>query len=350
LDVLFLGGEGKVLGFKGYLARRVAFAIFTLFVVITLNFAIFMVLPGDPTRYLIDPKMTMSQKEMIRHWYGLDDPFALRYVKYLRNMISFGLVPPYFGYSLVSHLTIASEMAWRLPLTVALLGSALIIEVLIGIPLGLFAASRRGSKTDATIMTAGLFTYGVPTFFVQLFALLFFISYVKQTYGILIFPPGGWYSYPRVEGMLPSIADLAWHFALPVATLVITGFAGWALYARNLLLDALTEDYVLTARAKGASERSVLFNHAFKAIRPPIVTLISLSIPGLITGAIITETIFGLQGIGQWYIESIAAQNADYPVVEAVLFLFAFLTIACNLVVDVIYGLLDPRIRVGQRR
>jgi len=338
------------LGFKGYLARRIIFAIFTLWVVVTLNFAIFMVLPGDPTLFLMDPKMKEEQKVMIREWYGLNDSWPVKYVKYMRNLLSFGIVPPYFGFSLKTHLTVASEMAWRLPLTVGLLGSAMILEILIGIPLGIFAASKRGSKTDAAIMASGLFTYGVPTFFVQLLALLFFIAYLKQAFGILIFPPGGWYTYPRVEGLLPFIADVMWHYALPVLTLVITGFAGWALYARNLLLDALTEDYVLTARAKGVSERSVLFKHAFKSIRPPIVTLISLSIPGLITGAIITESIFGLQGIGQWYIESIAQTNADYPVVEAVLFLFAFLTIICNLVVDIIYGLLDPRIRVGQRK
>lgn len=327
-----------------------AFAVFTLWVVVTLNFAIFAVLPGDPTKYMLDPKMTMEQKETIKQWYGVYDPWPVKYIKYMRNLLSFGIVPPYFGYSLKSHLTVASEMAWRLPLTVGLLGSALVFEILIGVPLGIFAASRRGSKGDVTIMGLGLFTYGVPTFFVQLLALLFFLSYVKQTFGVLLFPPGGWYSYPRVEGLLPFIADVMWHFALPVITLVITSFAGWSLYTRNLLLDALTEDYVLTARAKGVSERSVLFKHAFKSIRPPIVTLISLSIPGLVTGAIITETIFGLQGIGQWYIESISAQVADYPVVEAVLFLFAFLTIACNLIVDLIYGLLDPRIRVGQRR
>jgi peptide/nickel transport system permease protein len=338
------------LGFKTYLARRVGFAIFTLWIVITLNFAIFAILPGDPTKYMLDPKMTEKQKELIRLWYGVNDPWPVKYVKYIRNLLSFGLVPPYFGFSLKTHLTVASEMAWRLPLTVGLLGSAMILEILIGIPLGIFAASRRGTKTDVTIMASGLFTHGVPTFFVQLLALLFVVSYVYNTFHVLVFPPSGWYSYPRVAGLLPFLADVMWHFALPVLTLVICGFAGWALYARNLLLDALTEDYVLTARAKGASERSVLFKHAFKAIRPPIVTLISLSIPGLITGAIITETIFGLQGIGQWYISSIAVQNADYPVVEAVLFLFAFLTIVCNLAVDLIYGLLDPRIRVGQRK
>jgi len=337
------------MAFGRYLIKRVVFAIFTLWVVVTLNFIIFGLLPGDPTKYMLDPSMTEEQKEMIKIQYGLYDPWPIKYLKYLRNMLSFGLVPPYFGISLKTHRFVASEMSWRLPLTVGLLGSALILDVLIGIPIGLFAASRRGSKTDVTIMGIGLFTYGVPTFFVQLLALLFFVAYLNRAFGLRIFPSGGWVSYPRPQGIF-LITDILWHFALPVLTLVICGFAGWSLYTRNLLLDALSEDYVLTARAKGAPERTVLFKHAFKAIQPPIVTLITLNIPGLVTGAIITETIFGLQGIGQWYITALSMQNADYPVVEAVLFLFAVLTILCNLIADIIYGTLDPRIRVGQRR
>jgi len=344
-----LGEEKDAMGFGTYLVKRVAFAVFTLWVVVTLNFIIFGLLPGDPTRYMLDPSMTEEQKEMIRVWYGVYDPWPIKYVKYLRNMLSFGVVPPYFGISLATHRFVASEMSWRLPLTVGLLGSALILDILIGVPIGLFAASRRGSKIDITVMGVGLFTYGVPTFFVQLLALLFFVAYLNQAFGVQIFPAGGWVSYPRPQGIF-LIADILWHFALPVFTLVITGFAGWALYTRNLLLDALSEDYILTARAKGVPERSVLFKHAFKAIQPPIVTLITLNIPGLVTGAIITETIFGLQGIGQWYITALSSARADYPVVEAVLFLFAVLTILCNLIADIIYGVLDPRIRVGHRR
>jgi len=338
------------LGLKGYIAKRILVGILTLWVVATLNFLIFAVLPGDPTKYMLNPDMTEEQKELIRQWYGVYDPWPVKYIKYLRNMFSFGIVPPYFGYSLKSGQFIASELSWRLPLTVGLLGSALVLTILVGVPIGIYAASKRGTKVDTAIMGIGLFTYGVPTFFVQLLAILFFISFIYQRFGILLFPPGGWVSYPRPQGVIPLILDILWHFALPVLTLVICSFAGWALYTRNLLLDALTEDYVMTARAKGLPERTVLFKHAFKAIQPPIVTLITLNIPGLVTGAIITEQIFGLQGIGQWYIESISVANADYPVVQAVLFIFAFLTILCNFIADILYGILDPRIRVGQRR
>jgi peptide/nickel transport system permease protein len=130
--------------------------------------------------------------------------------------------------------------------------------------------------------------------------------------------------------------------------LVVGSFGSWALYTRNLLLDALTQDYVVTARAKGLSERTVLYRHAFRSTLPPIVTMITLNVPGIVTGAMITEWIFSLPGVGRWYLNSLMA--ADYPVIQSVLFIYAFLVIAANLVADLLYGVLDPRIRVGVRR
>lgn len=335
---------------RTYLAKRVAIALITIWIVASLNFVIFIIHPGDPTKYLLNPDMTDEQKEIIRLEYGFNDTIEVRYAKYMKNLLSFGLIPPYFGISLTSHRYVTSELSWRLPLTVGLLGFALIGQILIGIPIGILAAAKRGTKLDVSIMGVGLFTYGVPTFFIQLLSLLFFVTYIRRTYNILIFPSGGWISYPRPEGFLPQVLNVGWHFALPVATLVVAAFAGWALYTRNLLLDTLTQDYILTARAKGLNERKVLFKHGLRSILPPIATLLTLSIPGIVTGAIITEQVFNLQGIGQWYIKSISLEAPDYPVVSAVLFIFAVLTIICNLVADLLYGVLDPRIRVGMRR
>lgn len=160
------------------------------------------------------------------------------------------------------------------------------------------------------------------------------------TYGVVSTPP------PTTPFGL--IADKAWHAIGPITTLIIAGFGSWALYTRNLMVDALTEDFILTAKAKGASNRDVLYKHAFRSILPPIATIIAMSIPGIVTGAIITETIFGWPGIGAWYIN--ALNNGNHPVSQAVLFNFAFLMIIANLVADLIYGALDPRIRVGMRR
>jgi peptide/nickel transport system permease protein len=338
------------MGLKSYLAKRIAVAIITLWIVATLIFFLFIVFPGNPTKFLIDPTWTPARRAELRKELGIDDPLPVLYLRYMKGMFSFGLVPPYFGVSFNSGLYVSSELAWRLPLTASLLGLALIGEIIVGIPLGVLAASKRGSKLDVGIMTAGLFTWGVPTFFIQLIALLFFISYMIGTLNVTIFPPGGWMSIPPPTGTLPFLADVAWHLALPALTLVIASAGGWALYTRNMLLDALTQDYTLTARAKGLSERTVLFRHALRTIYPPLVTLITLSIPHIVTGAIITEQIFGLPGIGQWYVNSISLGNPDYPVVQAILFIFAFLTIVCNLIADFLYGAVDPRIRVGMRR
>lgn len=334
---------------RSYLLKRILIAFITLWVAATLIFFIFVVHPGDPTKYVLDPTMTKEMEAEIRKALGVDEPLHIKYVIYLKNLFSLGLVHPYFGYSFHTRRYVASELAWRLPLTVGLLGCALIGYIVVGIPVGVLAAAKRGSKIDVALMGIGLFTYGVPTFFIQLLAVLIFIHYLAGTYGIVLFPSSGWVSYPRPEG-LALIVDIAWHFSLPVLTLVISNFAGWSLYTRNLLLDSLTQDYVLTARAKGLKERTVLFKHALKSVYPPIITLITLSIPGLVTGAIITEQIFGLQGIGQLYINAISVANPDYPVVQAILFIFSVLTVSCNLIADFLYGVFDPRIRVGMRR
>ena len=337
------------MGLKRYLLKRVVIAFVTLYIVTTLNFFIFVLHPGDPTHFLMDPTMTPEQEAMIREAFGVDDPLITQYLKYIKNLLSFGLIPPYFGFSHQTHEYVSSGLALRLPFTVVLLGLALVGSIIVGIPIGILCAWKRGSKIDVTIMGISLFTYGVPTFFIQLFALFFFVSFIFLEWGIYIFPGSGWRSYPAPEGIY-LLADIAWHMTLPVLTLVVASFAYWALYTRNMMLDVLTQDYVLTARSKGLRERAVLVKHAFRSIYPQIATMITLSIPGLVTGAIITETVFGLRGIGKWYIDSISLAKPDYPVVQAVLFIFATLTILCNLIADLLYGIFDPRIRVGTRR
>jgi len=338
------------MGLKGYLIKRVAIALFILWVVITLNFYIFILSPGDPTHYLMSPGMTQEQEQLIREMFGVDEPIPVQYVKYIKNLMSFGLIPPYFGVSHQTHEYVTDELWWRLSFTLLLLGSAEIGAIIIGVSIGMLVASRRGTKLDVSVMGVGLFTYALPTFFIEIFALYFFVSYIHQTAGVYIFPSTSWTSYPRPEGFLPQLADIAWHLTLPVACLIIISFAYWALYTRNMLLDVLTQDYILTARAKGLGERAVLFKHALKSIYPQIVTMIALTVPGLVTGAMITETVFGLEGIGKWYIDSISIANPDYPVVEAILFIYATLTILFNLLADFLYGALDPRIRVGARK
>jgi peptide/nickel transport system permease protein len=329
---------------RGYLIRRAIIMIGVLLVILSLNFVIFQVLaPISPENTLIDPDMTPEVRIALRSLWGLDEPLQTRYLKYIVNMFSWN-----FGTSFRTLGPVAQEMSWRLPSTVLLLGSALVGVILVGIPLGILAASRRGSNTDVFTIGVGLLTWGVPTFFIQLLSMLFFSYFLYITYGFQVFPSGGMYSKPPPTEPLAYMADVAWHLAQPLLTLIVAGFGSWALYTRSILLDALTQDFITTARAKGLSDRTVLYRHAFRSTLPPIVTMIALSVPGIITGAMITEYLFSLPGIGQWYLSSLMA--GDYPVVQAVLFMYAVLMIVANLVADILYGVLDPRIRVGMRR
>lgn len=336
---------------RTYILKRVLLGIFVLWLVATLNFVIFSLQKGDPVRYMLDPTMEPSAKEQLAIALGLRDPWPVKYLKYLRNMFSFGIVYPYFGTSMVLDKGeyIAHAMTPRLIITVMLLGSAMIGRIIVGVPIGIFAASKRGGKLDVSAVGISLFTWGVPTFFIQLLAILLFGQILRDTYGIKIFATTFMPTARSTEGLIWYV-QAAQQLLLPILILVFAGLGSWVLMTRSLLLDALTQDYVTTARAKGLSERTVLYKHAFRSILPPISTMITLAIPGIVTGAIITESIFGINGIGTWYISSLQYNVADYGVAQAVLFIFATLVIICNLIADILYGILDPRIRVGMRR
>jgi len=325
---------------RGYLFKRILISMLTLLVVVTLNFMIFRVfIGGNPADIIIDPKMPKSVRDAMKSMWGLDKPlFPDQYFTYLWNLFTW-----HYGRQFdETSSEIAPEMAWRLRNTVILLGTATAGTIAIGIPIGMFAASRRGKKSDVGVMAVGLFTYGVPTFFIQ----MIWVSIFCQWLGIL--PSAGLVSLPPPEDQFELALDVLYHAISPILTLIIAGFGSWALYTRNMMIDALTEDFVLTARAKGLSERDVIYKHAFRSILPPIATMVALSIPGIVTGAIITESIFAWPGIGLWYIRSL--QGANYPVTQAVLYNYAVLMIAANLVADIAYGFLDPRIKVGVRR
>jgi len=329
---------------RGYLIQRAAVSVLILWIIASANFVIFQVVsPVKPTSGIVNPKFTPEVQRSLLDLYGLLEPLHIRYFKYIRNMFTWN-----FGFSFQSMSPVAEEMAWRLPSTVLLLGSAMVATILVGIPIGILAASRRGSKIDVFAIGSGLLTWGVPVFFIQLLFMLFFSYFAYMTWGFKIFPSSSMYSTPPPTNPLAYMADVAWHLAMPVMTLVLGGFGSWALYTRNVMLESLTQDYVVTARAKGLSERTVLYRHAFRSTLPPIVTMIALGIPGIISGAMITEWIFSLPGIGRWYLNSLMA--ADYPVVQSVLFIYAVLMIFANLIADLLYGVLDPRIRVGARR
>jgi peptide/nickel transport system permease protein len=329
---------------RGYIVKRIIIGVIILFIIASLNFTIFQVIyAGDPTRTIIDPNFKKEQKDMLRVQFGLNATLQERYLKYIVNMFTWN-----FGFSFHTFGPIAEEMGWRIRNTLLLLGTVMIGTILLGTSVGILAGSRRGTKVDMVAMAAGMFADGVPAFFIQMIFLLFFCSLLVGWIGFSIFPSSRMMSTPPPTEILPFIGDVAWHLSLPALTLILSGFGAYALYVRNLMIDALTQDYILTARAKGLGDRAVLYRHAFRSVLPPIATIIALGIPGLITGAIITEYIFTWPGVGSWYIA--ALQSDDFPVVQAVLFIYAILTIICNLIADLLYGVLDPRVRVGMRR
>jgi peptide/nickel transport system permease protein len=333
---------------RDYLIRRIITSIGILFVVITLNFVMIRVVHplSDPSALFIDPRISRSgYEDAMRSLWGLNEPlFPNQFLMYVWNLLTWQ-----YGYQFSTPPTpIAPEMAWRLSNTLFILGAALIGQIAIGMPLGVLAGSRRGKRSDVVVMGMGLLTWGFPVFFIQILFLMFFSYYSKTMFGVQLIPVSGVVSLPPPTDAFGLFIDKAWHAIGPITTLILAGFGAWALYTRNLMLDALTEDYIVTARAKGVSGRDVLYKHAFRSILPPIATMIAMAIPGIVTGAVITETIFGWPGIGQWYIQSLTGGN--HPVNQAVLYNYAVLMILANLISDVIYGFLDPRIRVGMRR
>jgi peptide/nickel transport system permease protein len=230
------------------------------------------------------------------------------------------------------------ELKKRVPNTVALLLPALLLSAALGVALGMKAALGRGSRIERLVLRSGAVSFSFPSFFVQLLLLMCFAWLWP------IFPLSGSTSIPPRSG-LAGLADYLWHLALPLFSLVILSFGGWALYVRNMMVKALGEEYVLMATARGLSRRRVVWNHAFRSILPPVLTILLLSLPGVVSGAVITETVFSLNGAGRFLLE--ATNSHDYPAAGAAFFLLALLTVGCNLLADLLYVLVDPRVRRG---
>jgi len=310
------------------------YALIVLYVILTLNFVLFRVMPGDPTKMIIDPNFTPEAKAELRRQYGLDDPPLKQYFTYMGNLLKFDM-----GLSFSTRRPVWSELKERLPNTIKLFLCTFILTSLTGMRLGVKAAANPGSFTDRVVITAGLFTNAVPTFFIQLLMLLLFGYYWP------ILPIHGTMSAPPPAGAWNVFLDRLWHLVLPVTSNMIVGFGSWALYARNTMTEALGQDYIVTARAKGISEKDVLYHHALRSVLPPIVTLLFMSLPGMVSGAVITESIFSWHGVGRYLLD--ATLQMDYPAAQGAFYLIALAVVISNLLADIAYGLVDPRIRVG---
>lgn len=321
---------------KSYWSRRVLGAAAVLLLVIAANFFLFRIMPGDVVSTIVDPRFSPEAKERMREVFGLDLPMGQQFVIYVRRMLTFD-----FGISFLSQRPVWDELKSRVPNTVALLGSALILSSALGTWLGVKAARKRGGFTEKIVLLSGSISFSFPSFFVQLVLLLLF------AYTFPVFPLRGSVSIPLPETGLARTLDYLWHLLLPAGSLVLLGFGSWAIYVRNLMVKTLGEDFILMARAKGLPESRILWNHAFKSALPPVLTLFLLALPGIVSGAVLTETVFSLHGVGKYLLDSILGH--DYPAAGAAFYILGLLTIVSNLAADAAYALADPRIRVGRR-
>ena len=312
--------------------KRLLSSLVVLAAVLVLNFLLFRMMPGDAVSTIIDPSFSPEAKENLRAIYGLDRPLWEQFVIYIRQMLTFS-----FGLSFLSRKPVWDELVSRLPVTLTLTVSSMALSSALGVWLGIKAALNRGRLAEKIVLRASAVTSSFPGFFVQLVLLMLFAR------ALPIFPLRGTLSVPPPTGALGIFLDYGWLLALPVLSLSLMGFGGWALYVRNLMVRALNEDFALMARARGLSRGRVVW-HAFRTILPPILTILLMSVPGLVSGAVITESVFSLHGVGTFLLEAISGH--DYPSAGASFYLLALITVFCNLLADITYGLVDPRVRI----
>ncbi len=332
---------------RDYLVRKLFFAFTTLVVVAVFNFLLFRILPGDPVRLIIhSPRMTREAQERIRATFGLDKPvwfdgerfqegdilgaFDSQFTAYVRNLLRGDLGVSFATRQDVSELL--AERAWR---TVVLVLGGDVIAIFLGMTIGLIAAWRRGTPLDTGILLFGLFSWALPTFFLGIILLILARGHL---------PTGGMVTAGlKPEAGLLYWADVGEHLILPTITMGIVYTGEYILIMRSGVMEVLAEDYILTAKAKGLSTFRTLRDHALKNAMLPMVTMIALTFGYTVGGAIQVETVFSWPGIGRLMYE--AVQKRDYPVLQGSFLLLAVSVVLANLLADLLYSVLDPRVK-----
>lgn len=314
-----------------YIIRRVLIAIPTLLAISFIIFAILSLAPGDPlAQFALNPAIPEETRELIRRQLGLDQPWPVQYLRWLTSTLQGN-----FGYSFATKAPV-SDLIWqRLPQTLQVVGTAYLLAVLIAIPIGIISAVKQYSLFDQVGTFFSFVGFSVPSFFTGLVFILVFAIQLKW------FPIV--YSTSLEVNSWETLLQQLRQMVLPISVLVVQQTAALTRFMRSAMLDNLSLDYVRTARAKGLNERLVVLRHVVSNSLIPVITLIALGIPTIFAGAIITENLFRVNGLGQLLITSI--NNSDTPVIMALTFIFAVLTVTFNLIADVLYGVFDPRVR-----
>jgi peptide/nickel transport system permease protein len=311
----------------GYLIRRLAQTLVVLFFVTVLTLFLVHLFPGGPIKAMLGPRATVAQVAYYNRLYGFDQPFYLQYVKWIGQLLHGNL-----GFSSKLNQSVASLIAQDLPKTMVLVALGTIVSLVFGVPLGMYQAVKRYTVGDYALTAISFLGYATPTFFVGLLLVEWF------SVDTHLFPPFA----PQSSSVL-GVLEQPRALVLPVAAYAFVLYALWSRYMRSSVMDNLVQDYVRTARAKGASERRVLWGHVFRNSLISIVTLLGLSLPTLVAGAIFIEVVFNYPGMGLAFYN--AAENVDYQVLLGFTILATVATIAGNLLADISYAMLDPRVR-----
>ena len=313
-----------------YILRRLLINIPVLIGITFMIFVFIETAPGDPLSFWVNPELGQSEEQLalLRERFGLNDPFMVRYVRWLGQALQGNL-----GFRYKNFESVSASIAGRVQPTLLLIGSAMALGIFTGIPLGTLSALKQYSVLDFTLTAFAFLGISFPAFFAGLGGLYLFALKWK------LVPVGGMYTM----GQDPTLLDTIHHLALPAVILSLAYVASLMRYTRSSMLEVMRQEYVITARAKGLKESLVIFRHALRNALIPIVTIIGLSLPNLIGGAVFMETIFAWPGLGRLYIDG--AQSRDYPMVMGMALITSVMVLAANLLTDVVYAFVDPRIR-----
>ena len=329
---------------RSFVTRKLVYLVITLFAILAFNFFLFRIMPGDPTRVLMPRGGTPEFRALIMNTYHLNDPLIVQFGYYLKDVFSmnFGV-----SFSVWKAAPITSALVTPIFNTLLLLGIGTALAVFFGIALGRFAAWRRGKPADTMGMAFALVFYSMPTFLFALVMVMIFAGDLRW------FPLGG--PYGQIPGnpnppeysqmsILQKIISRGYHLVLPVTAFTVEVMAEYALIMRNSLTDVLTEDYIVTARAKGLSNKRILKDHAMRNALLPVVTVVAISAGWVLGGDIMVEIVFSYDGLGM--VTWDAVNKRDFPVLQAIFLLMAIAVLLANLIADVIYMYLDPRVQV----
>jgi peptide/nickel transport system permease protein len=320
-----------------YILRRFLQAIPIMLLLSIFLFGVVRLMPGGPLAQAErNPNVTPEQLAALRVRLGLDQPLPVQYLKWIKAFVLEGD----WGYSIKFRRPVAEMISERMPATLLLFGVGFLIMLLFAIPIGVYSAIKPYSAFDNIITTLSFAGQSVPVYWLGLILIVLFYLNIPNPFGEgPMFPAGGMYTIGKEGDKL----DLLWHLALPIAAMTFSWIAWYSRFLRSSMRDTLNEDYIRTARAKGLSLPKVHFKHALRNALLPLVTLIALDLPTVFGGAVFIETIFAWPGMGRLFWD--AAKGRDYPILLAVMMIYAALTLFFNLIADIVYGFLDPRIR-----